>query len=376
MIEEHIFSPSEFVTGFNQLIEYNLPDVLIDGEVLEFRVSKNRWVYFKIADENASLSCFGTVYKFNLPIEDGMKVRLRASPRLHPKFNFSLNIITITPVGEGDIKKASELLMKKLQAEGLFLPDRKRQLPYAPKCVGLITSKNSSAYSDFVKILNERWSGVEVLLSDVQVQGEVAPQQIVDALTAQNQAKNPPEVIVVTRGGGSAEDLIAFNDERVVRAVALSRLPTLVAVGHEDDLSLAEMTADMRASTPSNAVQILVPDKAAVISELKSTKNHLEASLSIKLASNFNNLVQLKTELSGLMKALIKDERLRLKHNRAVLEALNPNNLLKRGFAVVTSNSSLVKSVKNLKTGQPINIRLADGKITSSINSIEVINER
>jgi exodeoxyribonuclease VII large subunit len=371
MNDEPVFSPSEFVAGFNLLIEYNLPSVLIDGEISEFRISKDRWVYFKIIDEESSLSCFGTVYQLNLPIEDGMKVRLRASPRLHPKFNFSLNVITLSPIGEGNIKRASEILFKKLQTEGLFLPERKRALPFAPDRVGLITSKNSSAYSDFVKILDERWSGVSLLLSDVQVQGEPSAEQIVNAINQQNQAEYPAQVIVITRGGGSAEDLLAFNDERVVRAVALSRLPTLVAIGHEDNISLAEMAADMRASTPSNAVQLLVPDKIAVSKDLIRQRKFLKNKMLTMLETEIESLALYRTNISKLVRQLLASKQEKLNNLKTLLQSLNPDAILKRGYALLSINGQPIKKVTQVKPTQLITARLYDGTITANVKSIK-----
>jgi exodeoxyribonuclease VII large subunit len=219
MQEELIFSPAEFVAVLNQTLEYAYPLVAIEGEISSFKVSKNRWVYFDLKDEEASVRFFGTVYSLPGPLEDGMTVRVIGSPRLHARFGFSVNFQSILPVGQGELKKAADLLFKKLEAEGLFAPERKRLLPYLPKKIALITASDSAAAADFSKILNERWGGVEILLADVYVQGEQAPMQIVQAVEHLNQLSEVPEVLVITRGGGSAEDLSAFNDERVVRAV-------------------------------------------------------------------------------------------------------------------------------------------------------------
>ena len=207
-----------------------------------------------------------------------MTVAVRGVPKLHPQYGFSVTVQAIKPTGEGSIKKAAALLEKKLRTEGLFDESRKRAIPYPPTHIGLITSGESAAFRDFTKILNARWGGVTVTLIDVQVQGDPAPAHIVSALKQFNTMPDPPEVLVVTRGGGSADDLQAFSTEQVTRAVAASRIPTVVAIGHEVDISLAELAADQRASTPSNAAELLVPDRAAVLRHVQVQRERISHS--------------------------------------------------------------------------------------------------
>jgi exodeoxyribonuclease VII large subunit len=268
-------SVSEFVALLNQTLEFAYPHVTIAGELANFRISKNRWLYFDLKDEGAVVRFFGTVYALPGPLENGMLLKVSGSPRLHPLYGFSVSVLSITPSGEGSIKKAATLLEAKLAAEGLFDPTRKRPLPYPPARIGLIASTESAAYSDFLKVLGERWGGVTIEVIDVQVQGEVAPEQIVQAITRFNQKSLAPDVLVITRGGGSAQDLQAFSSEQVTRAVAASRIPTLVAIGHERDIALAELAADQRASTPSNAAELLLPDRAQKMHELLGIRERL-----------------------------------------------------------------------------------------------------
>src|SRR6266540_4574397 len=181
-MQEPAFTVSEFVAVLNQTLEYAYPNTVISGEIANFRVSKNRWVYFDLKDEQASVRFFGTIYQLPGPLEDGMVVAVRGVPRLHQQYGFSITVQSIQPVGEGSIKKAAALLEAKLAAEGLFDEERKRALPYPPRRIGLITSGESAAYRDFIKIINARWGGVEIVLLDVQVQGEAAPGQVVRAI--------------------------------------------------------------------------------------------------------------------------------------------------------------------------------------------------
>jgi exodeoxyribonuclease VII large subunit len=276
-------SVSEFVDLVNQAYDIAFPSITIEGELANFRVSKNKWVYFDLKDEQASVKFFGTIYMLPGPLEDGMVLQVRGTPRMHPLYGFSVTAQAIRPVGEGAIKRASELLQAKLTAEGLFDLGRKRALPVIPERIGLIASRESAAYIDFMKIMNARWGGVEIQFIDVQVQGEVAPMQVVSALQQFNQLQSPPEVIVITRGGGSAEDLQAFSTEQVTRAVALSRIPTLVAIGHERDISLAELAADLRASTPSNAAELLVPDRQELLARLAELSRSMNIEIDNRL---------------------------------------------------------------------------------------------
>jgi exodeoxyribonuclease VII large subunit len=369
-MDEVSFTPAEFVAVLNQTLEFSYPIITIEGELSNFRVSKNRWVYFDLKDDEASVSFFGTIYMLPGPLEDGLMVRVVGSPRLHNRFGFSVNMQSIQPVGAGSLKKAADLLAKKLAAEGLFDADRKRPLPYAPEKIGLITAKSSAASADFIKILNERWCGVEVSLADVYVQGDRAPEQIIAAIAHFNQLSDMPEVLVIIRGGGSAEDLAAFSDERVVRSVAASRIPTLVAIGHEIDISLAELAADQRASTPSNAAQLLVPDKRHELINIKSQKDMLGRILGNIYESEGLRLENLKDSLSSLLAGHLSSERERVAAIRRLVLLYDPLNALKRGYALVSSAASHVKSIKNVKPGDELKIQLHDGTITANATKV------
>jgi exodeoxyribonuclease VII large subunit len=259
------------------------------------------------------------------------------------------------------------LLEAKLRAEGLFDESRKRPLPYPPRRVGLITSGESAAYHDFTKIMNERWGGVEIELADVQVQGESSPGQIIFALEYFNSRENPVDVIIMTRGGGSPEDLAAFSTELVTRAVAASRIPTLVAIGHEVDVSLAELAADKRASTPSNAAQLLVPDKRHVLEQLEETKSRLGDYLQRNVTDTQAALTANVSELNDQTAQMLDDRKRHLSLKHQVLVALSPTAALQRGYAIVTKSGKAIKSAKYLKAGDTIMIRMHDGSIGAEV---------
>lgn len=363
-------SVGELVALINQTFDYAYPSVTVTGELANLRVSKGKWLYFDLKDEFASVKFFGTVYMLPGPLEDGMLLKVTATPRLHNLYGFSMNVQSIQPAGEGSIKKAAELLQAQLTKEGLFDPARKRPLPYPPARIGLITSKQSAAYADFMKILNARWGGVAVEVIVVQVQGEPAPRQIVAAIEQFNAMAEPPEVLILIRGGGSAEDLAAFSTEQVTRAVAASRVPTLVAIGHEVDLSLAELAADQRASTPSNAAELLVPDKQHQLQVLSSTKVHLGRLLKQSLVDCQNTLAHSTQLLHQAWKQLSEDQRRELGLKRQLLIAYDPAAALRRGYAILRDGQQAITSVKKLKPGQKVAIDLRDGQAQATINKV------
>lgn len=370
---EPSFSVGEFVAVLNQTLEYAFPSVLITGELANFRVSKGKWIYFDLKDDTASVRFFGTVYQLPGPLEDGMLVQIRGLPRLHPQFGFSVTVQTMQPVGEGSIRRAADLLQAKLAAEGLFDEERKRPIPYPPERIGLVASSESAAYVDFMKIINARWQGLAIELIDVQVQGEAAPAQVVRAVEVLNQQAIPPDVIVVTRGGGSAEDLQAFSTESVTRAVAASRVPTLVAIGHEIDISLAELAADRRASTPSNAAELLVPDKAQVLLQLEQAKVHLGTLLTGYLEASRLNLQYIAEQLVTQFEHRLQSASRQLEATAQLLEALNPHAVLGRGYAVVRRDHKAIHGPADVSVGDTVQILVRDGTIAAKI--IEGENE-
>jgi exodeoxyribonuclease VII large subunit len=374
MSEQLVFGVSDFVAYVNQTLEAAYSYVTIEGELSNLRVSRNRWVYFDLKDDAASVRFFGTVYSLPGPLENGMVVRVSGNPRMHAQYGFSVNIQTIAPVGEGSLRRAADLLVAKLQAEGLFVAERKRSLPYPPQRVALLTAAASAAYADFLKIVHTRWRGLTIEHFDVQVQGEPAVAQIVSAIAAANALPEPPEILILTRGGGSADDLAAFNAEPVVRAVAASRIPTLVAVGHEVDVSLAELAADQRASTPSNAAELLTPDRIVVLKRLHEVRQSLDASLMDFVRQRRDLLSLQRAGLTRELQAVFRAARTRLRAQRQLLEAYDPTAALQRGYALVRAGGVVIRSVEALPTGLPVAIQLSDGVVRATITDKEPDN--
>lgn len=384
-MNDQILSVSEFNAFVNQTLEFAYPEVVIEGELSSFKINQNKWVFFDLKDSASTVGCFMSVYQLNTPLEDGMLVRVRAQPKLTAWGKFSLTIRSVELAGEGSVKKAFELLRAQLEKEGMFTTERKRPLPEFPKRIGLITSKQAAAYNDFVTILNDRWSGVEVHHLQVQVQGEAAPTQVVEAIEYFNSNADNYDVLVIIRGGGSAEDLQAFQTEPVARAVFGSKIPTLVAIGHEDDISLAELSADVRAATPTDAARLIVPDKTVFLQSIRAKHNLLSEYMQAKVYSKREVLTRFEHSLTTLLQSantqLTAQENLLVTNLSHVFQisqkqfhelelkmnTLSPQAVLQRGYAVVSQGNVAIHSAKEVKIDSEIMIQLSKGKLRAKI---------
>jgi exodeoxyribonuclease VII large subunit len=354
-------SVGDFIALTNQTLEFAYPSVEVEGEVASFKVNQGKFVFFDIKDASGSVGCFMMVWQLRVPIEDGMKVIVTAMPKITQWGKFSLTVRLIRPSGEGSLKKSFELLRAKLDKEGLFTLERKRPLPRIPRHVAVISSTDAAGYADFIKIVNDRWGGVKIDVAHVQVQGTNAPDQMIKALKYFNSRKVLPEVIVIIRGGGSADDLSAFNDEALVREIATSRVPTLVGVGHEVDISLADMVADVRAATPSNAAQILVPDRNEII---RSVHVQLRSLLPRTGQAIERQQQEVRQYLERVITAISQRHEMhedQLRNIRQVLAELNPQKVLERGYALMRGEA---------KVGNIIEIEKDDILITAEVQDV------
>lgn len=370
MISEAVlkFTVSQFVAVFNQSLELMYPSVVISGEIANFRISKGAWVYFDLKDESSSVKFFGSVRSLPGPLEDGINVEAVGLPRLHNLYGFSVNFTEIAVVGEGSIAKAQALLASKLEREGLFALERKREIPFAPDRIGLITSGESAAYSDFIKIINSRWGKIEIQFRDCLVQGNEAAGQIISAIEKFNLAPDPPEILVLIRGGGSADDLAVFSLENVVRAVSTSRIPTLVAIGHERDVSLSELAADKRASTPSNAAELLVPDQTHERQILAGKNQQVDSWIKQIFDKNREELNEIWDYVTNKMNTKVEQQKTHLQQKGLMLEALNPSLPFKKGFALVRDKSG--KQIKNAsfaKKAVHVSMEFGDGTVNAEV---------
>lgn len=332
-MEDTLISVSDFIALTNQTLDYAYPSVAIEGEVSSFKVNSGKYVFFDIKDEQSSVGCFMMLFSLRVPITDGMKVIIVASPKLTNWGKFSLTVKSIRPSGEGSIKKSFELLKQKLENEGLFSHDRKRSLPYPPTNLAVISSTQAAGYADFIKILQDRWGGLNIEVANVQVQGSDSADQIIAALEYFNTKDEMPEVVAIVRGGGSADDLATFNDEKLVRSIAASRVPTIVGVGHEVDETLADLAADVRAATPSNAAQLLVPDKTETIRLLKTRNASILAKIDNQIDLVRHNNIRLVEKAFREMLNQIDKQQDYIFATRHLIDELNPKKVLERGYS-------------------------------------------
>ncbi len=340
-----VYSVSDFQAVCNQIMETAFSGVVIEGEIASFKVNQGKFVFFDLKDEQSSVGCFMMKFALRFPLEDGMKVRVRVVPKLTNWGKFSLTVQAIMPVGEGSLKKSFELLKKKLTDEGLFALERKRPLPTPLTKIGIISSTQAAGYADFCKILNERWGGLEVQVAHCQVQGMVAADQMIRALKYFNE-RSEVQVIAVIRGGGSADDLAVFNDEALVRAIAASKIPVITGIGHEVDESLCDLAADVVASTPSNAAQMLTRDRNEVIascrSEVKRINNLLNTKIDELLIQNRGEIGRVAQQITAKITNIEQEIQAQVK----ILAQLNPENVLARGYALVTGDLDIGNVVK------------------------------
>lgn len=327
---ETTLSVSEFIAIANQTFEFTFPSIYVEGEVSSFKVNQGKYVFFDLKDTTSSINCFMMLFQMRFPLEDGMKIVVRATPKVTNWGKFSITVHEVRPVGEGNIRKSFELLKNKLSSEGLFAV--KRSLPHDITRIAVISSIDAAGYKDFIKILNERWAGLAVDVAHVQVQGSIAPDQIIRALKYFNErAKH--DVIVIARGGGSADDLSAFNDELLVRAIAASKLVTVTGIGHESDETLADLAADICASTPSNAAQMLTRDKTAELENLHRLIAVARRTIVDHTRYRRSTLHQSVKDIAWTLRAQIQITKDRLDGTIALLDQLNPENVLKNGYA-------------------------------------------
>ncbi len=371
---------SEFNSLLNQTLTFAYPEVVVEGEVSSFKINQGKWIFFDLKDEHNLVGCFMTIYQLKTELEDGMLIRVKATPQLTKWGKFSLTVKEVELAGEGSVKRAFEMLKSKFEKEGLFLEDRKRELPLYPQRVGLVTSNQAAAFNDFITILEDRWSGLDVEHIQVQVQGPSAPDQISKAIEHMNMFGSY-DVLVIIRGGGSAEDLQAFNSEEVVRAIYASNIPTLVAIGHEDDVTLSELVADVRGATPTDAARRLVPDKNELLEKIGAIQsknfNMLEGisakgrsvldSFYYSIEARINNMRH--TAADSYMRSINSIDRhmqavlSAIQLQRKLLKSLDPSAILSRGYSITRVNGKVIKSSDEYISGAELMIQLHKGQI-------------
>jgi exodeoxyribonuclease VII large subunit len=339
----------------------------------------------------------GTASKLKFNLADGLDVLCRGHLDVYaPRGSYQLVVDELEPKGIGALELALRKLREKLAAEGLFDPARKRRLPPFPKRLAFVTSPTGAAVRDFLEVLRRRWRGVDVLIIPARVQGEGAVAEIVAGIRAANRLKPAPDVLIVGRGGGSLEDLWSFNEEAVVRAIAASRIPTVSAVGHEIDVTLADLAADVRALTPSEAAERVVPAAEELAARLRQHRERLRVSSLRRLAlasSRLNGLAsqrpfrrpfdvihdrsrqldELAMRSAGGLRGLLHDRQRRFANLAGKLQTLSPLAVLERGYTITqdAKTGKVIRSAGQFRVGQAIATKFTDGTVTSRVEEIE-----
>lgn len=379
------------VTQVNEIVSSTLtetfPYLLVEGEVSGLKIRQGRWISFDLKDATSLLPCFGVVGQISPTLlEDGGVVRVGGSPRLYvPYGKYSFSVRSVEPVGEGALRKAFEKLKRKLEAEGLFAPDRKRALPRIPTTVGLITSRDGAVIHDIQRTLASRWGKLQLVLAPVPVQGRDAAAAVGNALRYFNE-HHPVDVLVIARGGGSYEDLAAFNDESLARAIVASRIPIISAIGHEADVTIADLVADLRAPTPTAAAQMIVPDRQEFDLRLATMSETMHRSVQQVIDRRRQQLVTSTHRFRrffGTQRQTVEAlaERLRVSLPRALerrrsqldqlavrIRSLDPTRILNQGYALLArSDGTVVSSVSDVSVGEQLDAKLRDGRLTTWI---------
>lgn len=407
-----VFSVSQFNTLVDELLRTELGQVTIKGEVSGFKISQGKWAYFDLKDDASVLNCFAPLFRLDFPLKDGQEVEVTGKPGLYiPSGRYSLTVDSIQLKGEGALQKAFEELKAKLALEGLFDLRHKRQLPRFPESIGIITSREGAALGDIIKVINGRWGGLKLCLAPATVQGKNSVGDLVAGLDFFNQ-RHPVDVIIFGRGGGSLEDLQAFNAERVARAIFASKIPVVTGVGHEHNVSIADLVADLRAATPSNAAEMAVPDRREIAREIGANATSLDLVVRAKIERTRRAIIEdthalrlffgskitairslvthVKTNFSTLGLAIATERRRHtaaaialakmaeatqsrakslVQEYRRLLKVMNPTNILWRGYSITydASSGKVIASVAKLPPSGRIVTQVRDGKFISAI---------
>lgn len=374
-----------------------LRNLEVTGEISGYKRHYSGHRYFSLKDEGARVQCVmfrQQAMALSFEPTDGMRVTVKASASIYARDgSFQLYVNSMRQAGQGDLYIRFEKLKQKLLAEGLFDPARKREIPAMPKTIGVVTSQTGAAIRDIIHVARRRNPNVGIVVSPCAVQGEGAAAEIVLAIERLN-ARGGCDVMLVGRGGGSIEDLWAFNEEAVARAIAASRIPVVSCVGHEIDFTIADFVADLRAPTPSAAAELVVPEltqlKAGLASTVARLSNALSSGQRVRrlqleklcaasvLTAPTRYLIdprrailsQLETRCHGCMPATLERHRHRLNALEASLRALNPEAVMGRGYAVLRQGGAIVDSVQHARPDLPLWINLADGTIQADIADI------
>ena len=389
---------SELTREIKDQLESHYPDVWVTGEISNCRPARSGHVYLTLKDDQSQISAViwkSTAARLKFDLADGLEVVARGGVEVYlPRGQYQLVIKQLTPKGVGALELAFRQLQERLSAEGLFDAERKQPIPRFPRRIALVTSPTGAAVRDMLQVITRRWPAVEIVLLPVRVQGAGAAEEIARAIELVP-ALPRVDVVIAGRGGGSLEDLWAFNEEIVARAIAECPIPLVSAVGHEIDVSIADLVADVRALTPSEAGELVVPHRDEFTAALTAARSRLTGALQQRAQRARGLLTGLATrpvlvrphgrirELAGrvdelqrridhAVRATTRSNRDRLGTAAAALQALSPLEVLGRGYSVTrTADGNVVRNTGQLEVGSQISTTLADGQVTSRVETIE-----
>ena len=400
MMEDTVLSVTELNGRIKLLIDGDplLSGVSVRGELSNYKIYPSGHHYFTLKDSDSSLRCVmfrGSASKLRFRPESGMGVTAFGRVSVYPRDGaYQLYVESLMPEGMGDLQVAYEQLREKLEKEGLFDRAHKKPLPQIPERIAVVTSSAGAAVHDIIRILSKRWPMAKVLLLPVRVQGAEAPPEIAGAIKYANRHR-VADVIIAGRGGGSIEDLWAFNDERVARAIYESEIPVISAVGHEPDVTISDYAADVRAATPSNAAELCVPDSSELYEALRSLDIRSSQAMRKKLGELAARLSELGSRrvmqspagyidarrleldraserLGSAWQRILSDKRRDYIRLAASLDAMSPLKVLSRGYAMAEDGSGTVlRSVQAVGKGDTIEVQLADGSLGCRVENIE-----
>ena len=368
------------VTDINQYIkavlnnDENLKFIYVKGEISNFKMASNGHFYFSLKDDKSMISAMmfsGYASKNTFTPENGQEVVVFGSIDAYPgRGTYQIIVYKMDEVGAGQALLELEKLKKKLQAEGLFDESRKRKINLYPKAIGVITAPNSAAIKDILFNLKRRYPIADIYVFYSAVQGDNAPKELLEAF--KKAQTYPLDTLLIGRGGGASEDLSAFNDENLVRAIANSKMPVIACIGHEIDTTLVDYVADKRASTPTGAAELATVDRREIEQKLSFALEDMEESLKNRIQGMKDDLSSFKEDLDMEIRQLVAHYQQLLDHKKVTLEALNPDNVIKRGFSLtVDEQGKPITSVKDINKGNKIKTILKDGNVISEVLDTE-----
>lgn len=373
---EDALSIADLTNAAKEVLEGAFPPIWIKGEVGNFTAHRNGHWYFSLRDATAQLSCVvwsRDVRRIPAPPDEGMHVLAHGQLSVFPaRGQMQFMVRSMEAEGEGLWRKAFEKTKALLQKDGLLDPTRKRALPRFPRRVAVITSPDGAALHDIVSVIQRRNTGIEIIVIPAAVQGEAAPESLVAALRRAARWRGA-DVLIIGRGGGSREDLWAFNDERVARAIAACPIPTISAVGHEVDFTIADFVADHRAATPSAAAETAVPELADIVAGVRALGEAIRSSAELRVRDSGQTLRQLSRDLAVRSLRNVERRRARMQQLAARLETLSPLATLARGYAVaLNKKGGALPSAALFKPGMSFAVELRDGRVHATADDVIV----